>query len=167
MSHDIKWKPETVYVTYIVTTPEKAWAALTSPEFTRQYFFGRRIESDWKVGSAVKYLMEDGRTDVFGNILECEPPRVLSFTWNVEWRDEHAKALGRPLDELRRLPESMVTFQIDALGEVVRLTMTESHQIELDEKMLEGGRRGWPVILSGLKSLLETGRALPAFNMSA
>ena len=64
--------PKTLYVTYIVTTPEKLWAALTSGEITRQYFFGRRIESDWKTGSVVRYWQEDGTLDVEGTILECE-----------------------------------------------------------------------------------------------
>ena len=164
MSETTNWMPKTVYVTYIVSTPEKVWTALTSGEFTKQYFFGRRVESDWKVGSKVTYTMEDGTVDIFGKIVRSDHPRLLSFTWNVQWRDEHAKGMGRPLEELRRLPETLVTFAIDKLGEVVRLTMTESHQIELDEKLLEGGRRGWPIILSGLKSLLETGRAMPPFN---
>ncbi|HVB56774.1 MAG TPA: SRPBCC family protein [Candidatus Acidoferrales bacterium] len=160
------FKPKTVYVTYIVTTPEKLWAALTDAAFTKQYFFGRRVESDWSAGSAVTYRMEDGRPDVYGKVLQCQPPRLLSFTWNVEWREDHATHLGKSLDELRRLPECSVTFQLDDLGEVVRLTMTESHQLDPDESLLEGGRRGWPVILSGLKSLLETGHALPPFSMN-
>ena len=146
-------KQETVYVTYIVTSPEKVWAALTGGESTRKYFFGRRIESDWKAGSIVRYWQEDGTLDVEGKILECEPPRRLSFTWKVMW-----------LEEYRNLPECIVTFQIDQLGEMSRLTMTESHPVPIDEKLLEGGRRGWPVILSGLKSLLETGKALPAWD---
>jgi len=70
-------------------------------------------------------------------------------------------------EEYRHLPECIVTFQIDPLGDLVRLTMTESHPTPIDEKYLEGGRRGWPVILSGLKSLLETGRPLPKFEMPA
>jgi uncharacterized protein YndB with AHSA1/START domain len=147
---------ETVYVTYIVTTPEKLWAALTDPAFTRQYFFGRRIESDWQAGSQVTYRMEDGQADVQGKILESDPPRRLSFTWNVV-----------RMEEYRHLPECIVTFQIDPLGDLVRLTMIESHPTPIDEKYLEGGRRGWPVILSGLKSLLETGRPLPKFDMAA
>jgi uncharacterized protein YndB with AHSA1/START domain len=158
--------PDTVYVIYIATTPEKLWEALTGSEFTSQYFFGRRIESDWKAGSRVAYLMPDGSVDVWGKILQSEPPRLLSFTWNVEWREDHAKYLGKTLEELRRLPECIVTFQIDALGEAVRLTMTESHLGAIEDKLLEGGRRGWPVILSGLKSLLETGRPLPKFDMA-
>ena len=150
------YKPKTTYVTYIVTTPEKAWEALTSPEFTRQYFFGRRVESDWEVGSAFRLWQPDGTLDVEGKVVEADRPRRLSVTWRVMW-----------MEELKKLPDCLVTYQIDDLGGLVRLTMTEAHQIELDEKMLEGGRRGWPVILCGLKSLLETGKALPAFDMSA
>lgn len=149
-------KPEAVYVTYIATTPEKLWAALTGGEFTRQYFFGRRIESDWKVGSPWTLWMEDGRVDCNGKVLESDPSRRLSLTWHVEW-----------LEEFRRLPDTIVTFQLEPLGDVVRLTVTESHDEALPEKYKEGGRRGWPIILCGLKSLLETGRTLPAFDMSA
>jgi hypothetical protein len=69
--------PKTIYVTYIVTTAEKLWAALTSAEFTRQYFFGRRIESDWEVGAIVRYWQEDGTLDVEGTILEYDPPRAF------------------------------------------------------------------------------------------
>jgi uncharacterized protein YndB with AHSA1/START domain len=145
--------PQTIYVTYIVTTAEKLWAALTSAEFTQQYFFGRRIESDWKVGAIVRYWQEDGTLDVEGTILECDPPRRVSFTWRVMW-----------IEEYRNLPPALVTFQLDSLGEVVRLTMTEAHDESIEEKLLEGGRKGWPVILSGLKSLLETGHALPKFD---
>jgi uncharacterized protein YndB with AHSA1/START domain len=159
MSKPINWMPKTVYVTYIATTPEKVWAALTGGEFTKQYFFGRRVESDWKVGSIVRYWQPDGTLDVQGVVQRCEPMRLLEYTWHVEW-----------LEEFRKLPDALVTFQIDNLtgnsGEVVRLTLTESHQIELDEKKLEGGRRGWPLILSSLKSLLETGRAIPPVDLS-
>jgi uncharacterized protein YndB with AHSA1/START domain len=147
--------PDTIYVTYIVTTPEKLWAALTGPEFTRQYFFGARVESDWKVGSVVQYFRPDGTLDVQGKVLECSPPRRLSITWHVEWHEG-----------FRKLPACVVTFQLDHLGDVVRLTMTESHPEPIDDRLLEGGRRGWPVILCSLKTLLETGKALPKFDMS-
>ncbi len=160
-----RFKPGTVYVIYIVTTPEKLWAALTQGEFTTQYFFGRRIESDWKVGSPVTYYMPDGSRALYGKVIECDRPRRLSLTWNVEWRDEYAKIFDRPIEELRKLPECIVSFQIDPLGDAVRLTMTEYHQGFIDEEILnKGGRSGWPVILSSLKSLLETGHSLPPFN---
>jgi uncharacterized protein YndB with AHSA1/START domain len=148
-------KPEAVYVTYIAATPEKVWAALTSGELTRQYFFGRRIESDWKVGSPWTLWMEDGRVDCQGKVRESDPPRRLSLTWHVEW-----------LEEYRLLPEGIVTYQIEQIGDVVRLTVLESHHESVDEKYKEGGRKGWPAVLCGLKTLLETGRPLPEIDLS-
>jgi len=138
---------ETVYVSYIATTPERCWAALTSSGFTTQYFFGRTVESDWKSGSEWILRMPDGRVDVKGRVVESDPPRKLVVTWNIDW-----------IEELKKLPEAIVTYEIEPMGEVVRLTMTESHPTPIPVYMLEGGRRGWPVILCGLKSLLETGR---------
>jgi uncharacterized protein YndB with AHSA1/START domain len=146
-------RQDTVYISSIATTPEKLWTALTDGAQTARYFFGRRIESDWKVGSTVKYWQADGTLDVSGTILECDPPKRVSFTWKVEW-----------IDEFRDLPPAIVTFALDELGQVVRLTMTEAHPVAIDEKLLEGGRRGWPAILSGLKTLLETGKPLPSFD---
>jgi len=138
------------YVVYIVAPAERVWAALTQEEWTQQYFFGRRIESDWKAGSQVLYLNAEGRVDIQGRVILSDEPRLLSYTWRVMW-----------LDEYRGLPEAIVTFQIDPLGDIVRLTMTEAHPTPIDDKYLDGGRRGWPYILSGLKTLLETGSALP------
>jgi uncharacterized protein YndB with AHSA1/START domain len=147
------FKPKTVYVTYISTTPEKVWEALTTGEITKQFFFGRRIELELQPGGVFRFWQPDGTLDVEGQVVECDPPRKLSVTWRVMW-----------IEEMRKLPECLVTYQIDDLGKVVRLTMTEAHQIELDEKMLEGGRRGWPVILNNLKTLLETGNPMPEFD---
>ena len=107
------------------------------------------MESDWKAGSPFKLLMEDGRIDSQGKVLESDPPRRLAVTWHVEW-----------MEEFRHLPEAIVTFQIDLLGDVVRLTVSEFHPDGIDPKYLEGGRRGWPIILSGLKTLLETGSSV-------
>lgn len=139
----------TVYVTYIAATPERVWEALTSAEYTARYFFGRRIESDWKEGSAWTLWMPDGRADVSGRVLRADPPRLLSVSWRVEW-----------IPELRDLPESIVTYTLEPLGDVVRLTMEEAHPTPIPEELLEGGRQGWPMILSALKTLLETGRPL-------
>jgi uncharacterized protein YndB with AHSA1/START domain len=143
-------KPDWVFIIYIATTPEKLWDALTSPEFTEQYFFGRRIESDWKVGSTVTYWMPDGRPDVQGRVLQSDPPRLLSFTWRVVWNEE-----------LRNLPEGRVSFQLEPSGDVVRLTVGEYFGHPVKEEWLEPGLQGWSMILSGLKTLLETGRPLP------
>ena len=148
-----KFKPNTVYVTYIAAPPEKVWQALTTGDITAQFFFGRRIEIELKPGGAFRFWQPDGTLDVEGRVVECDPPRKLSVTWRVMW-----------IEELRKLPDCLVTYQIDDLGKVVRLTMTEAHQIDLDDKILEGGRRGWPVILNNLKTLIETGSPMPEFN---
>ncbi|HEX8906762.1 MAG TPA: SRPBCC family protein [Longimicrobiaceae bacterium] len=143
----------TVYVIYIAAAPERVWEALTSGEYTRKYFFGRRIESDWKPGSKWALWMPDGRVDVRGKVLEADPPRRLSLGWRVEW-----------VEEMRHLPECIVTWTIEPVGDaMVRLTMEEAHPTPIPEELLEGGRQGWPMILSGLKTLLETGRPLPDF----
>jgi len=141
--------PKTVYVTYIAASPEKVWAALTDAEFTRQYFFGHAVEIDLKVGGKFILRMPDGRVGIGGTVVECDPPRQLSVTWRVEWHED-----------MRKLPECLVTYQIDALGDAVRLTMSESHQWDVPDEILSGGRMGWPLILSSLKSLLETGKPI-------
>jgi uncharacterized protein YndB with AHSA1/START domain len=141
------------YVTYIRTAPEKLWTALTTADFTKQYFFGRSIESNWKIGAPVKYWQEDGTLDISGRVLVCDPPRFMSFTWHVEW-----------IEEFRNLPEAVVAFRLDPMGDVVRLTLEKHFPVAIDPKYLESGRRGWPAILSGLKTLLETGKPLPEFD---
>jgi uncharacterized protein YndB with AHSA1/START domain len=141
--------PKTVYVIYIAAAPEKAWAALTSLEFTQQYFFGRSVEIEPQVGGAFILRMPDGRVDVQGRVVDYDPPRRLSVTWRVEW-----------IEEMRKLPECLVSYQIDPLGDAVRLTMTEAHQWDVPDDILAGGRQGWPIILSSLKSLLETGKPI-------
>ena len=140
----------TVYVTYIASTPRKVWEALTSDEFTRHYFFGRRVESDWEVGSPWSLRRPDGTIDVRGFVRENDPPRRLVVSWQVDGPEG-------PKD----LPEALVSYEIEEAGAgVVRLTMIEAHPTPIPAYLLEGGRRGWPMILSGLKSLLETGRPL-------
>jgi len=140
----------TVYVTYIRSTPQKVWAALTSSEFTTQFFFGHSVESDWKTGSPWLLRKPDGAVNVKGVIRESDPPRKLAISWNL---------VGPK--ELQDLPESIVTYELEMVGDdVVRLTMTEAHPTPIPANLLEGGRRGWPMILCGLKSLLETGKPL-------
>ena len=154
MTEAAKFKPETVYVIYIATTPERVWQALTSSEFTRKYFWDRTIEIEPKRGGAFVLRLPDGRVNVQGKVMEYDPPRRLSVTWHVEW----------PEDFRSKLPECLVTYEIVPAGEAVRLTMTESHSWEVPEAILSGGKTGWPAVLSGLKSLLETGKA-PAIAM--
>jgi uncharacterized protein YndB with AHSA1/START domain len=143
---------QTIYITYIHATPQKVWEALTSASFTRQFFFGRAIELEPRVGGAFALRMEDGRVDTEGKVREWNPPRRLAVTWRVVW-----------LEEFRNLPECIVTFDLRPADEMVKLIMTEDHPTPIEEKYLEGGRQGWPLILSGLKTLLETGRPLPKY----
>ena len=147
------FKPKTVYVTYIAATPEKVWQALISPEFTRKYFWDRTIVLEPRRGGAFVLRLPDGRVNVAGKVIEYDPPRKLSVTWRVEWPED-----------FRKLPECLVSYEIAPAGDAVRLTMTESHSWDVPEAILSGGRMGWPAVLSGLKSLLETGKA-PAIKM--
>jgi uncharacterized protein YndB with AHSA1/START domain len=148
-------KPEIVYVTYIAATPERVWQALTSAEFTGRYWFGRRVESDWRVGSPVRYLADDGRLSDSGEILECDPPRKLSFTWRVEF-----------VEELRREGFSRVTFTLEPMDGTVKLTLVHD-RLQPGSKVLEGASGGWVMILSSLKSMLETGKPLPITSAEA
>jgi uncharacterized protein YndB with AHSA1/START domain len=143
-----KFVPKTVYVTYIASTPEKVWAALTSAEFTTKYFFGRSVEIEHKVGGDFIMRMPDGRLDIKGRVVEWDPPRRLTMTWGVDF------------EEFRELPESLVTYDIELMGGSVKLTMTEAHQWDIPDAILAGGRQGWPLILSSLKSVLETGKPI-------
>jgi uncharacterized protein YndB with AHSA1/START domain len=140
-------------VTYIASTPEKVWQALTSSEFTRKYFWERAVEVEPKVGGTFVLKLPDGRVNVQGKVVAYDPPRKLSVTWHVEWPED-----------FRKLPECLVTYEIAPAGEAARLIMTESHSWDVPEAILSGGRMGWPAVLSGLKSLLETGKA-PAIAM--
>ena len=140
-----KFVTRTVYVIYIASTPEKVWAALTSSEFTTRYFFGRSVEIEGKVGGSFAMRMPDGRFDIKGRVVEWDPPRRLQVTWAVDF------------EEFRELPASLVTYEIEPLGESVKVTMTESHQWDVPDAILAGGRQGWPLVLSSLKSVLETG----------
>jgi uncharacterized protein YndB with AHSA1/START domain len=143
-----RFVPKTVYVIYIASAPEKVWEALTSAAFTRQYFFGRTAEIEPKVGGDFVLRMPDGRLDIKGRVTEWDPPRRLSATWAVDF------------EEFRELPESLVTYEIEPMGESVKLTMTEAFQWDVPDAILAGGRQGWPLILSGLKSVLETGKPI-------
>lgn len=139
-------KPEFVYVTYIKTTPEKLWDALTSPEMTRLYWFGAHLESDWKPGSPWKIVFPDGRIADSGELLECDPPKRIVIKWRNEWSPE-LKAEGY----------SRCTMDIEQTDGAVKLTVM--HTIDRPEsKFIEAVSGGWPKILSNLKSLLETGK---------
>ena len=141
-------RPSFIYVTYINSTPEKVWQALTDPAFTRKYWVNHRNASDWKVGSEWRHEDYDDASlvDIVGHVVESAPPRHLVLTW------------ASPKDA--EIPDkvSRVTFDIETYG--VRLTVTHS-ELEPDSAMLSGISRGWPLVLSSLKTLLETGEPLP------
>ena len=139
-------KPQFVYVTYIETTPEKLWEALTNVDFSKRYWFGTEVKSDWKVGSPFA-LVTDGKTTDTGQILEADRPRRLSYTFKHE------------LYETMREPATKVAFTIEPYGDLVKLTVTHEGFVE-GSKFLEGISKGWPAILSSLKSILETGQPL-------
>ena len=133
------------YVTYIRTTPEKLWSALTDVESMRQYWFGMRCESQWKPGSWWKLVAGDGQVMDAGEIVEAEPPRRLVIRW------QHQK---RP--ELKAEGHSLCTMELEPAGAAVKLSIT--HTIEREgSKLIEAVSGGWPKIMSNLKSLLETG----------
>ena len=144
-----KFRPTIVYTIYIASTPEKVWEALTSAEFSRKYFFGNAVEVDERVGGAYVLRQPDGSVHISGEVVECEPPRKLTVTFNVNW-----PAL------VEKLGPTLVTYEIASAGETVRLALTEAHDRPIEDDILSGGRQGWPAILSSLKSLMETGQAL-------
>ncbi len=151
------------YVTYIRTTPEKLWRALTEPVFIRRYFGGGGPDSEWKVGSPVRWkISADGEYhDWDQHVLESEPYRRLSYTWH-NYQPEMAEMFGwsdGKLAELQKEKRSKVTFEIEPAQSAVRLTVTHD-DFEPDSEMLKGISEGWPAILSDLKSLLETGETL-------
>ena len=143
------FKPTTVYTIYIASTPDKVWQALTSAEFSRQYFFGNAVEIELKIGGAFIVRAPDGSLHIGGEVFECDPPRKLTVTFNVNWPGL-----------IERLGATLVTYQIEPAGDAVQLTLTEAHDRPIDDDILSGGRQGWPAILSSLKSLLETGKPL-------
>lgn len=142
-------RPDTVYTIYIASTPARVFEALTTAAYSKQYFFGFVVECELRAGGAFVVRAPDGSVHIGGKVLECDPPNKLSVTWNVNWPGL-----------VEKLGETVVTYDIAQAGNAVRLTMTESHERELPDDILSGGRAGWPAILSSLKSLLETGKPL-------
>jgi DNA-binding transcriptional ArsR family regulator/uncharacterized protein YndB with AHSA1/START domain len=150
-----------VYTTYVRSTPDRLWQALTDPAFTRQYW-GVALESDWQVGSEVTWREGDTTiSDPEQVVLESEPGRRLSYTWHT-FTPEWARAAGVD-EEVRRAlagePRSRVTFEIEPAGDVVKLTLVHEG-FESGSKTRQMVAEGWPELLSSLKTLLETGEPL-------
>jgi len=137
-------KPELVYTTYIRSTPEKVWDAISKPEFTRQYWGGNANVSDWKPGSKWHHVSKENETWVTGDVVECVPARRLVLTW----------ADPDDLEDVSR-----VTFEIVPMEDVVCLTVTHD-DFKTGSEMAGKVSQGWPRVLSSLKSFLETGAAL-------
>ena len=134
-----------VYVTYIRTTPEKLWSALTDADFIKQYWFGVHCESEWKAGSPWSLVSPEGQLLDSGQIVEAEPPRRLVIRWQNQFKPE-LKAEG----------ESLCTMELEPKGSAVRLSIT--HTIEREPaKFIEAVSGGWPKVISNLKSLMESG----------
>ncbi|WP_344677688.1 metalloregulator ArsR/SmtB family transcription factor [Saccharopolyspora taberi] len=163
--------PVFTYTTYINTTPERLWQALTDPAFTRRYWGGTELVSDWEPGSPL--LWKDGpdgeAKDLGQVVLESEPHRRLSYTWHA-FQPEHAEHFGWTEEEFRRHREekrSRVTFEIEPARSGVRLTVTHDdfEPGSVMHQAISGGLEGsggWPELLSDLKTLLETGDPMPA-----
>jgi len=146
-------KTEYVFVEIINASREAVWDALTQPEFTEQYWHSTRVSSDFAPGSPIEFLVEDGEIGCQGEILVASPPQELSYTWhfprNPLVRDEHP---------------SRVTFQLEAIGNeaagsATRLTVTHD-RFPPASGTPEMIGPGWPLVLGGLKTLLETGEAV-------
>jgi uncharacterized protein YndB with AHSA1/START domain len=140
--------PTQVYVLYIRTSADRLWRAIVDPELTLQYFHNTAIQSDLRPGSSIDYMKtgDDGekRSAVSGKVVEAEPNRRLVHSFAFPGYDD---------------PPSTVTYDIEQMGDVVKLTLT--HEFEAENETFKGTSEGWPSILSGLKTLLETGEPLP------
>jgi uncharacterized protein YndB with AHSA1/START domain len=134
-----------VYVTYIRTTPERLWSALTTTEFIKQYWLGVEAQAEWKAGGSWRLVYPDGRITDTGEIIEFEPAKRLAIRWRNELKPE-LKAEGW----------SLCIMELEPTGEAVKLTVTHSIEKE-DSRFIDAVTAGWPQVLSNLKSFLETG----------
>jgi DNA-binding transcriptional ArsR family regulator/uncharacterized protein YndB with AHSA1/START domain len=147
--------------TYIYTTPERLWTALTEPAFTKRYW-GVALVSDWKVGSTVTWELEKVTiADAAQVVLVSDPPRRLSYTWHTI-TPEFSEAYGGDAEFLATASaerRSKITFNIEPLDDLVKLTVTHD-DFEPGSIVLSGISEGWPSIIASLKTMLETGAPL-------
>jgi uncharacterized protein YndB with AHSA1/START domain len=137
-----------VYVTFIKTTAERLWSALTTSEFAKQYWLGAEPRAEWKAGGKWKLVLPGGRVADTGEIVDFEPSRRLSIRWRNEFKPE-----------LKEEGWSLCVMELEPTGEAVKLTVTHSIERE-NSKFIGAVTAGWPQVLSNLKSLLETGSAV-------
>ena len=141
-------KPEYVYVCVIARSREEVWKGLTSPEFTKLYWHKTEVRSAFTVGSAIEFMTEDGQVGCEGEILSADYPAELSFTWQFPRNPVTSKE-----------PSSRVTFQLEEISAGTKLTVIHD-QFPENSKMYELVEPGWPLVVGGLKTLLETGSAV-------
>jgi uncharacterized protein YndB with AHSA1/START domain len=151
-------KPTFVYATFIRTTPEKLWEALTNGDFSEKYWFGSRIQIEPRGGGSMRISLPKGmeeKGDFAGKVLVFEPCRKLVYTWNPKDKPELAAKRDGP---------SRVTYELTPMGSQVKLRLIHENllpeDIEKDPTTFKGINNGWPAVLSSLKSLLETGEAI-------
>jgi uncharacterized protein YndB with AHSA1/START domain/DNA-binding transcriptional ArsR family regulator len=155
-------KPSFVYTTYIRTTPERLWQGLTDPAFTQRYW-RTSLRTDWQPGSPI--VWDHGTTIAHPEqvVLEADPYRRLSYTWHTftpEWAQVHGYS-EELLAQVAAEPRSKVTFDLEPHGELVKLTVVHDG-FEPGGKVAELVSGGWPLVISDLKTLLETGEPFPA-----
>ena len=143
-------KPDTIHMIHIAATAQQVWDALTDRELSAGYFFGHRTEFG-QVGGDFRVVRPDGSLDSEGKVLVRDEPRLLRVTWRVVW-----------MEELKDAPPGEVEYRLDDLDGVVRLTVSEFGRPPQMAKFNEAAREGWSLILSGLKTLVETGAPMPA-----
>lgn len=144
-------KPKHVYQIHIRTTPEQLWDAITNPEMTFHYWYRSRVYSDWKEGSSYEFINSEGKTPARGKVLEADPPKRLVMTWEMPCHENTAHETP-----------SRITWEIETdpkLPGVCQLTVTHD-QFEGAPNTYQAVGGGWPKVLSGLKTLLETGHPL-------
>jgi uncharacterized protein YndB with AHSA1/START domain len=140
-------KPSFVYVTYIAASPERVWEALTKPDITEQYWFGYRVTADGKAGGRMTAFSPAGKEAHNDPIIESDPPRRLVYAWQPLYKDMQGE---RP---------SRVTFELEPFKDQTRLTVVHD-EFDHGSKIFGMISKGWPAVLSSLKSFLETGRGL-------
>ena len=141
-------KPSHVYVVYIRATPERIWDALTQSEFTQQYYYASTVESDWTAGSEYEYSI-NGQTAIVGEVLEAVPPARLAMSFDARWDDE-----------VTADPPSRITWEIEAAGDGLSKLTVVHDGFDGETSTFGQVTGGMPFILSGLKTLLETGEPL-------
>ena len=135
-----------MYQIVITSKAQQVWEFLTNPDFTKKFWFGRQVISDWEIGSQVRVVTPDGKEEVQGKVLEFDPYKRLSYTWQTP-------------EEADNEP-STVVFELQEMGPLVKLTIL--HDIDAESAKFQQAASGWTFILCGLKTLIETGEAMPA-----